>query len=124
MLGAGAAYSTHFVTHQTASEQQAIPASINALTAEISQLKAAIEALTQLIARQQVAGEQPTAPVRPRRSKRISDEAAKALIKAYFEKKHGETVYPSDIADDIGIDYERTIKLIQRLEDDGQVARI
>lgn len=59
----------------------------------------------------------------PRRN-RISDQEAKKRIKALFEDKHGHTVYPSDVADELKIDYERVLQLITELEADGKVARV
>ena len=45
-------------------------------------------------------------------------------IKGYVEDRHGTTVYPSDVADDLRIEYDRAVRVIEELETDGQVARV
>jgi hypothetical protein len=77
------------------------------------------EELTRRIARQQSAAK--TGP--KSRGKPIPDDEAKARIKAHFENKHGQTVYPSDVADEIRLDYDRVLRLITELESDGKITR-
>lgn len=97
---------------------------VGKLTQEISELKAAIQNLTLVIANFDGVIPKPhaTSPTQSRR--RISNKQAKTLIKAIFENKHGETIYPSDIAAELEINYERALKLITELEADGKIARI
>ena len=74
---------------------------------DVAKLKAAIENLTTLIATNALR----TVEDSTRRSKsppgRQSDKNTKKLIKDLFEKRHGETIYPSDIADELQIDYDQ-----------------
>jgi hypothetical protein len=60
----------------------------------------------------------------PARRRSIPDDEAKVRIKTYFEDRHGKTIYPSDVADDLRIEYIRAVRLIEELETDGQVARV
>jgi transcriptional regulator with AAA-type ATPase domain len=96
---------------------------IGALTQEIALLRAAVTELTELIGLQRDAAEARGKPVRILPKKAISDDAAKAKIKAYFEQRHGQTVYPSDVAEELRLEYSRTVRLINELESNGQVAR-
>jgi len=52
------------------------------------------------------------------------DGETKVAIKTYFESRHGKTVYPSDVADELRIEYARAVRLIEELETDGQIARV
>ena len=52
----------------------------------------------------------------------ISDDDARKEIKGYFEELHGETIYPSDIADALNLEYEMVVRLIQELCDAGEIA--
>ena len=60
----------------------------------------------------------------PSNRRSLPDGEAKVRIKGYFEDRHGTTVYPSDVADDLRIEYDRAVRLIEELETDGQVARV
>ena len=44
-------------------------------------------------------------------------------IKAYFAAHDGETIYPSDVADEVRLDYHFVCDLIRELETEGQVAK-
>jgi hypothetical protein len=90
---------------------------------EISRRRIAIEELTELIARQHITDVAGTKSGFRSRHRDIPDEHAKTKIKAYFEDRHGKIVYPSDVAEDLHLDYDQTVRLINELENDGQVAR-
>jgi hypothetical protein len=97
---------------------------IEALMREMAQLREAIEALTERLAVQEHISEQ-IAPISIKpRARPMSDEKAKTKIKEHFENHHGEVVYPSDIADELRLDYDRARRLISELEADGQIARV
>lgn len=55
--------------------------------------------------------------------KTMSANELKKAIKAFFERHHGETIYPSDVSDELGVDYERVARVIDQLEKDGQIER-
>nr|WP_294514164.1 hypothetical protein [uncultured Rhodopila sp.] len=95
---------------------------IETLIAEVSQLKVAVESLTALVAAQKRPADLQQ-QTKPRRS-RVTDAHAKTLIKAFFEKRHGQTIYPSDVADELRIDYDRASHLIAELEADGKIAKV
>jgi DNA-binding MarR family transcriptional regulator len=93
------------------------------LADEVARLRAAIEALSE-----HIAGLDSWEGIRhatiSNAQQSLGDDAAKQEIKAYFEKRHGETVYPSDVADELNLDYDSAVRLIGELEQDGSVARI
>ncbi len=47
---------------------------------------------------------------------------AKKEIAAFFEKNHGETIFPSDVANALRIDYDLVLKVVEELEEEGEVA--
>jgi hypothetical protein len=51
----------------------------------------------------------------------IPREQAKAEIKAYFESHHGEAIYPSDIMEDLRLDYDLIGELCDELEKKGKI---
>ncbi len=51
----------------------------------------------------------------------ITREQAKAEIKAYFESHHGETIYPSDIMENLHLDYDLIWELCDELEKEGKI---
>ena len=53
----------------------------------------------------------------------VSRAQAKKEIKAYFEKHDGETVFPSDVAEALTLDYDLVVELIDELETNGQIAK-
>jgi hypothetical protein len=91
-----------------------LSASIDALKQSIDELKKEVASLTNQL---EAVTAQLTA--KPRE---ISDEAAKTEIKQYFESLDGDVIYPSDVADDLNIDYDTVARLIQELVADGQIA--
>jgi Mg2+ and Co2+ transporter CorA len=100
-----------------------IAGAIEKLSREVSELKWAVENLTDHL----IAAEERGANSR-RRAKSIqvqqSDRDIKKMIKKFFEKRHGETIYPSDIADELQMDYDRIVRLVRDLENDGKIAKI
>jgi hypothetical protein len=93
---------------------------VGSLTAEIAQLRAAVQMLSEKLASFEDAA---SSKGRRRKVPKVTDAAARSKIKDFFEARHGETVYPSDVADDVGLDYERAVRLIHELEENGQVTR-
>ena len=53
----------------------------------------------------------------------VSRSQAKKEIKAYFEKNDGETVFPSDVAEALALDYDVVVDLVDELETKGQIAK-
>ena len=53
----------------------------------------------------------------------ISREQAKTEVTKYFKDHHGETVYPSDIAEALNLSYLIIEEIIEELENEGQVGR-
>lgn len=51
----------------------------------------------------------------------IPREQAKAEIKAYFESHHGESIYPSDIMENLRLDYDLIGELCDELEKEGKI---
>jgi hypothetical protein len=97
-----------------------LTAAVDSLTAEIAQLRSAVQILSEKLASiDDAAGSNS----RRRKVSKMTDDAARSKIKDFFEARHGETLYPSDVADDIGLDYERAVRLIHELEENGQVTR-
>lgn len=53
----------------------------------------------------------------------ISPVQGKKEIKAYFEKHDGETVFPSDVAEALALDYDLVVELVNELETKGQIGK-
>jgi len=51
----------------------------------------------------------------------ITDEQAKEEIKKWFEDRHGEILFPSDVADELSLDYDVVVRLLTDLENEGKV---
>ena len=51
----------------------------------------------------------------------LTEGEAKAEIKTYFENHHGETIYASDVASTLSLDYDCVERWLQELERDGQI---
>lgn len=107
------------------SEPQVSPleSSIGMLAKEVAGLRQAIEGLSARIADMDCSAHRGN-PLADVRKPRVSDDTAKQAIKAYFNQRHGETLFPSDVADHLQIDYDTTVRLIGELERDGRVARV
>jgi hypothetical protein len=101
-------------------EPYSVNASIANLTKEISELAAAIQRLEATLAslEKQIAEAMPLSP--PVRT--VSDGDAKKEIKQFFEASHDETLYPSDIADVLNLNYELVERLVWELENEGKIA--
>jgi hypothetical protein len=39
-----------------------------------------------------------------------------------FEEHHGEILYPSDVAEELSLDYDLVVKLLTELQDEGKIA--
>lgn len=55
--------------------------------------------------------------------RRLSSAAAKKEIKALFERHHGETLYPSDIAVELRLDYDFVVKVLEAMVGEGQIGQ-
>lgn len=53
----------------------------------------------------------------------LSAKETKAEIKAYFEENHGNTIYPSDVADALAFEYDTVVRMIEELESDGEITQ-
>ena len=52
----------------------------------------------------------------------ISDDDARQEIKGYFEALHGEVVFPSEIAENLNLDYDQVVRLVQDLVSNREIA--
>lgn len=53
----------------------------------------------------------------------ITNDSAMQEISAYFKKHDGEAIYPSDIAEELRLDYDQVKQAIAKLEKEGKIAR-
>lgn len=53
----------------------------------------------------------------------LTNAKAKDEIRGYFELHDGETIYPSDVAEALMIDYDQVKMLLMQLEADGAVEK-
>lgn len=53
----------------------------------------------------------------------LSKNKARAEIKAYFQSHHGETLYSSEVAAALTLDYDLVAGLMKDLEENGQIAK-
>jgi hypothetical protein len=56
-------------------------------------------------------------------ARKVSRAQCKKEICAYFETHHGETFYPSDLADELRLDYGTVRDIIDELETEGEIAK-
>lgn len=55
--------------------------------------------------------------------RRITKSEAKREVAAYFQAHQDETIFPSDIADELNIDYDVVVDAIRQLERAGTIAK-
>ena len=55
--------------------------------------------------------------------RKMSKTQAKKEIGAYFAQRDGQVVYPSDIAEDLNLDYDLVLIAINELEKDSKVSK-
>ncbi len=55
--------------------------------------------------------------------RKLSKVQAKNDIRAYFAQHDGRVVYPSDIAEDLNLDYDLVSAAVYELEKEGKVAK-
>ena len=48
---------------------------------------------------------------------------AKRAITRHFNDRHGETIYPSDLAELFGLSHSTILKLVRELERDGVIRK-
>ena len=53
----------------------------------------------------------------------ITKAQAKREIEAHFRKSSGQTIYPSDVADELGLSYELVVGIIEQLEGQRRIAK-
>lgn len=58
----------------------------------------------------------------PRMARRGRDDAAKAAVKAYFAARHGDHIYPDEVAEALDMDLLRVIALCEALTAEGKLA--
>ena len=80
--------------------------------------RARIEALEQVVAElQEVIG------VGRGALRKISKAQAAREIRAYFAQHDEQVVYPSDVAEDLNLDYDLVLEAINELEKKGKVSK-
>jgi len=52
----------------------------------------------------------------------VSDRQAIKEIKAYFEEHHGESLYPDDVAEALGLPIMQCVRLCRKLAEEGELA--
>ena len=55
--------------------------------------------------------------------RKVSKTQTKKEIRAYFAQHDGQVVYPSDIVEDLNLDYDLVLVAINDLEKEGKVAK-
>jgi hypothetical protein len=97
---------------------------IKALVLEISHLRDAIWHLASVLsAKDEKRDDAARIVPAKRRRKNLSNLNLKRLIKDHFDARDGLTIYPSDIAAELQIGYDRVLRLIKELENDGKISR-
>ncbi len=66
--------------------------------------------------------EKATGVLAPVQLRDLSDEDAKLEIKSFFEKHHGKTLFPDEVADALDLDVLQVIRLCRELEGGGEIA--
>ena len=80
-----------------------IQPSTDLLNRNIVNLISAIEALTDRINALELGLKEISSP--PNEIRRVDDEQARREIKELFDTKHGETIFPSEVAEELHLDY-------------------
>ena len=58
----------------------------------------------------------------PIETRRIPDDEAKQEIKSLFEERHGEVLFPSDVAEELNLEYDLVVRLLTALQREGKIA--
>lgn len=66
--------------------------------------------------------EKTTGVLAPVQLRDLSDENAKLEIKSFFEKHHGKTLFPDEVADALDLDVLQVIRLCRELAGEGEIA--
>ena len=53
----------------------------------------------------------------------MPEAEAMAAAKAFFDSSDDETIYPSDVAEKLGIPYDQALIIVQKLEKNGQITK-
>ena len=92
------------------------------LNRNIVNLIPAIEALTDRINALELRLQEISSPTNEIR--RVDDEQARREIKELFDTKHGETIFPSEVAEELQLDYDTVTRLLSDLENEGQIKSV
>ncbi len=96
---------------------------LNLVLREIRALRASVEQLSAHIIGQEDTSIGPSHEGMPATAN-ISDTEAKEAIKQYFAKHHGRDIFPDEVADAIGLELVRTIRLCEELMKENRIARV
>jgi hypothetical protein len=98
----------------------AIETPVGVLNRNIGELTDAIRALITRIAALEERLESIASSVTETR--RVPDDQAKREIKTLFEDRHGEVLFPSDVAEELNLEYGLVVRLLTDLESEGKIA--
>jgi DNA-binding MarR family transcriptional regulator len=62
-------------------------------------------------------------PTAAKPARRLTRAQAKSAIKRYFAARGEETVYPSDVASELNVDYDLAAQVISELEAEGEIEK-
>jgi hypothetical protein len=84
------------------------------------QLNARIEALEKAINRlaDRLSNDSPNEEAR-----QVSDDEAAKEVKSFFEARHGEDLYPDDVAENLDLPLDQAIRVCARLAEEKKIAR-
>jgi hypothetical protein len=99
-----------------------IQPSTDLLNKNIVNLISSIEALTERINALELCLQEIGSPINEIR--RVDDEQARREIKELFDTKHGETIFPSEVAEELHLDYDTVTRLLSDLENEGQIKSV
>ncbi len=98
----------------------AIETPVGVLNRNIGELTDAIRALiTRIAALEERLDSVSSTPIETRR---IPDDEAKQEIKSLFEERHGEVLFPSDVAEELNLEYDLVVRLLTALQREGKIA--
>jgi len=84
---------------------------------EIAQLRGAVEQLTQAVR------ERPELPALAGAPGLVPDEQARAAIREYFLNHRGGTIYPNEIAEELGLRVSQVVDICEALTSEGALER-
>lgn len=88
---------------------------ISALVAEIARLQRAVAELSQVV----LVNSRPNAVS----VRQLSDDTAKREIKDLFERRHGEILYPDEVAEELNIDVMQAVRVCEALDREGKIGK-